>query len=118
MGEIKAYKNLVVWQKADLLASEVYAVTKDFPAHEIYGVISQLRRASLSVVLNIVEGFSRLGRKEKKRFVTIALGSLAETDYLLYFCHKQQFLSDDQYRLLENIRSETGAVLWGYHRSL
>ena len=118
MNEGKYYKNFVAWQKADQLASAIFEITKKFPSSEQYIVVSQLKRASLSVPVNIVEGYGRIGRKENKRFVTIALGSLAETDYLLYFCYKHGLLSDDQYQSLENLRKEAGAVVWGYHRSL
>ena len=65
MGEA-GYKKLVVWQKADELAFEVYLATRTFPKDEIYGVISQLRWAALSVPTNIVEGSGRQGKKELK----------------------------------------------------
>lgn len=79
------YKELKVWQKADELAIEVYKATKRFPRDEIYGITSQLRRAALSVPTNIVEGYARKGDKELARFVNIAIGSMAETEYLLDF---------------------------------
>ena len=86
--EEKGYKKLIVWQKADVLAYQVYIETKDFPKEEIYGVTSQLRRAALSVPTNIVEGYGRQGKKELRWFINIALGSLAETEYLLDFSLK------------------------------
>ena len=74
------YKKLIVWQKANKLALEVYLAAKSFPKDEIYGITAQLRRAALSVPTNIVEGVGRQGRKELKQFINIALGSLAETE--------------------------------------
>ncbi len=85
MVEDKGYRKLLVWQKADEFAYQVYIVTKTFPKNEIYGVTSQLRRAALSVPMNIVEGYGRQGRNELKYFANIALGSLAEAEYLIDF---------------------------------
>ena len=79
------WKNLEVWQLADAFAREVYVATENFPKEEMYGVTSQLRRAALSVPTNIVEGYSRRGDRELARFTDIALGSLAESKYLLHF---------------------------------
>ena len=74
---IKGYKKLKVWQKADELALAIYIESKKFPKEEIYGITSQLRRAALSVPTNIVEGSGRQNKKEFRQFVNIALGSLA-----------------------------------------
>lgn len=82
------YRKLEVWQLADSLALGVYRATKSFPNEEIYGITSQLRRAALPIPTNIVEGYARRGDRELARFVDIALGSLAETRYLLSFCAK------------------------------
>ncbi len=79
------YKNLIVWQKADSLAFEIYKTTKDFPKSEIFGITSQIRRSALSVAVNIVEGYGRKSKAEFSRFIDIAVGSLAETEYLLEF---------------------------------
>lgn len=114
----KGYKKLIVWQKANELAYQVYLETKKFPREEIYGVTSQLRRSAISVPTNIVEGTGRQGRKELKQFINIALGSLAETEYLLEFCFQLKYLEKDNYQRLEGLRSETGALLWKFHKSL
>jgi four helix bundle protein len=79
------YKDLIVWQKADALAIKVYKVTKKFPNDEKYGITSQIRRAALSIPKNVVEGYARKGDKELARFVSIAIASAAETEYLLDF---------------------------------
>ena len=76
---------MTVWHKADNLAYKVYTATNVFPKEEIYGITSQLRRAALSVPTNIVEGYGRQGKNELRQFANIALGSLAETRYLLDF---------------------------------
>lgn len=79
------YKELKVWQKADIFAFETYRITKGFPKDEQFALTSQIRRAVLSIPTNIVEGYSRNGDKELARFIRIALGSLAEVEYLLAF---------------------------------
>ncbi len=113
-----SYKKLLVWKKADELAFSVYQATKSFPNEERYGITSQLRRSSLSVCLNIVEGCGRQGRKELKQYVNIALGSLAETDYLLDFSLRLNYLNELDHENLQNLRKQTGALLWNFYKSL
>jgi len=113
----KAYKKLIIWKKADELAYQVYLETKRFPKDEIYGVTSQLRRAAISVPTNIVEGAGRQNKNERKQFANIALGSLAETEYLLEFCHRLTYLKEENYNKLENLRREVGALLWNFYKS-
>jgi len=114
----KGYKKLLVWQKADELAFNIYRITHSFPKEELYGITSQLRRASLSVPLNIVEGYSRQSRKELKQFLNIALGSLAEAEYLLDFVFKLQYLNKDDYSKLTDLRQYVGNLLWKFYKSL
>jgi len=117
MGE-KGYKKLIVWQKADELAFQVYVVTKKFPKEEIYGVTSQLRRAVLSIPTNIVEGYGRQGKKELKQFVNIALGSLAEVEYLLDFSLKLNYLTTEEHNKLQKLHTEVGKLLWRFYISI
>ncbi|HAF96116.1 MAG: four helix bundle protein [Elusimicrobia bacterium GWC2_51_8] len=114
----KGYKKLEVWKKADALAKAVYAATSSFPKDEVYGVTSQLRRAALSVPVNIVEGTGRQGNKELKQFANIALGSLAETEYLLEFCKDVGYLPEKVFAEVETLRCETGRLLWCFYKSL
>lgn len=93
-------------------------VTKDFPEREIYGITSQLRRAALSVPTNIVEGCGRQGKKELKQFGNIALGSLAETEYLLDFSLRLGYFTQDEHKKLQGLRRETGSLLWKFYNSL
>ena len=79
----KAFTDLVVWQKAHKLTLCIYAISKQFPRQELYGLTSQLRRAAVSVPANIAEGFKKRGRADKARFLNIAHGSLEETRYYL-----------------------------------
>jgi len=113
----KGYKKLLVWQKADELAYQVYLETKMFPKDEIYGITSQLRRAAISIPTNIVEGSGRQNRNEFRQFANIALGSLAETEYLLEFCCRLGYLSNESYSKLESLRKEVGGLLWNFYKS-
>lgn len=98
------YKKLLAWQVADEFTWEVYRLTDKFPKSEIYGITSQTRRAALSVVLNIVEGHSRNNKKEFKHFLRIALGSLAEVEYLLRFCHKRNLITEREFEEVNKLR--------------
>jgi four helix bundle protein len=76
--EVFGFERLEVWQKAVSLASTIYRLTSDFPKHEMFGLTSQLRRASVSVAANIAEGNTRTAGKDKARLFEIAYGSLSE----------------------------------------
>lgn len=112
------YKELKVWQKADGLAFEVYRLTKNFPKDEVYGLISQLRRAALSIPTNIVEGYARKGDKELARFINIAIGSMAETEYLLDFSRKFGYITEKEHESIEALRSEVGRLLWNFYKKV
>ncbi|MGD0336934.1 MAG: four helix bundle protein [Candidatus Omnitrophota bacterium] len=114
----KGYKKLFVWQKADELAYRVYLATRGFLKEEIYGITSQLRRAVLSIPTNIVEGAGRQSKGEFRQFINIALGSLAETEYLLEFSFRLKYLNQMDYDHLERLRKEVGALLWNLYRSI
>jgi four helix bundle protein len=113
----KGYKKLRVWQRSDELAYQVYLESKKFPQDEIYGITSQLRRAVVSIPTNIAEGMGRQNKGEMKQFMNIALGSLAETEYLLEFCSRLNYLKNQDFLRLENLRSEVGALLWNFYKS-
>jgi len=114
----KGYKKLIVWQKADEFAYQVYLETKKFPKEEIYGITSQLRRAAVSIPTNIVEGTGRQNKNELKQFINVALGSLAEAEYLLEFCFRLGYLNEEIYQRLEALRREVGGLLWNFYKSL
>lgn len=98
--------------KIDRLVHLVYKSTKKFPKEEIYGVVSQLRRAVLSVALNYVEGFARCRDKVQINFLEISYGSLKETKYLLKFSLEEKYLSHVEYSETDGLVNEIGAMLW------
>jgi four helix bundle protein len=79
----KSFEDLIVWQKAHQFVLMVYNYTSKFPNSEIYGLISQFRRAAVSVSANISEGFKKKGTADKVRFLNISQGSLEECRYYL-----------------------------------
>lgn len=74
------FQDLIVWQKSRDLAVETYKLTSLFPRSEIYGLVSQMRRAVISISSNIAEGYHRFHEKEKKQFMAIAFGSGGELE--------------------------------------
>lgn len=112
------YKDLIVWQKADSFAFQVYKKTTSFPKEELFGITSQIRRAVLSVPTNIVEGYTRKGDKELLRFLNISLGSLAETEYLLDFALRLGYLSRNDLDQLELLKDDLSRSLWSFYKSV
>ena len=88
------YERLHAWRECHELALAVYDATKAFPSDERYGLTSQMRRASFSAAVNIVEGSSRKSRKEFRRFLDISLSSLTEVGYALRFAKEAGLLGD------------------------
>lgn len=91
-----------------MLAHNIYDLTSKFPKDEVYGLTSQLTRAGLSIVLNIVEGHARNSKKEFHRFLAISLGSLAETEYILSFAHERKYISDLDFEQIMLLRVSVG----------
>ena len=110
---IRKYKNLMIWQKATEFALSIYMITKDFPKEEIYGITSQLRRASTSIAANIAEGSERGSDKEFIRFLRIAAASLAEVETYLYFAWRLDFITDSVYQELLLATMENGKMING-----
>ena len=98
--------------KMDKYVHLVYAFTKKFPREELYGVTSQLRRATLSVILNYIEGYARGRDKIHTNFLEISYGSLKESKYLLHFSSVEGYLSKEEYKNAMQLADEIGAMLW------
>lgn len=104
--------------KMDAFVLLVYKVTKRFPKDEMFGITSQFRRASLSVVLNYIEGYSRFKEKVMLNFNEISYGSLQEALYLIYFSYKQGYLTEQEYNELMCLGNEVSKMLFGIIRKL
>jgi four helix bundle protein len=100
------------------LVDKVYAKTADWPVSERFGLISQVRRAVVSVPANIAEGHGRQGRKEFAHHASIAHGSLTETETLLIIASRQCYLPEEELKELLSCSVEVGKLLSGLTRSL
>jgi len=109
------FERLDAWRLAHEFAVEVYRVTKAFPKAELYGLTSQIRRASFSIPANIAEGASKQGSHEFRRFLDIALGSFAELTYALRFARDVELLPVADFDRLETMRVRLGKLLWGLY---
>ena len=117
-GHRQSYKNLLVWQIGNELVLLVYRITKKFPPEERYGLTSQLRRATLSVVLNIIEGHARRNDGDFRRFLDIALGSLIEVEYLLELSRELSYIDEVSFQQLVGLREQCGRLLWSFRMKL
>lgn len=110
----QGYKSLNVYKKADELVLEIYKVTTKFPKSELFGLISQIRRAAISIVANIVEGWARKTNNDKVRFYYIARGSLTEVEYYIDLALKLNYISNTDHNKLNAIRTDVGRLLNGF----
>jgi four helix bundle protein len=116
--QINNYKQLIVWQKAVDLVTDIYRVTKTFPPSELYGLVSQLRRSAVSIPSNIAEGQGRATKGEFLQFLCHARGSLCELETQVIIAAKLGFVSNEtEQRLSEGI-TEVARILNGLLTSL
>jgi four helix bundle protein len=94
-NDVKSHEDLRIWQGARTLVLEIYKLTSEFPKHEIYGLISQMRRASVSVPSNIAEGAGRRSPGDFCRFLYYASGSLTELETQLYLSGELGYADKD-----------------------
>jgi len=87
---VRSFKDLRVWQQAMILVDACYAMTRRFPSDERFGLVSQIRRAAVSVPTNIAEGHGRTGVGEYLRFLSVTRGSLRELETLLLISGRQE----------------------------
>jgi four helix bundle protein len=99
---MRDYTKIRAWSAADDLTVEVYEQTRDFPKEEIYGLTSQLRRASYSVPSNIAEGSARHTTKDYLHFLYISRASLAETQYFLHLSKRLRYIVPERHEILAN----------------
>jgi four helix bundle protein len=104
---------LIVWQKSHELVLKIYGTTKGFPKDEQFGLISQLRRAAVSIPSNIVEGKARGSNKEYKRFLLMARGSLEEVKYQLLLSRDLGYIDEKTYDEFVKMTDAIGKMLNG-----
>lgn len=110
-GEIKSFRDLIVWQKAMELVKEVYLVTRELPIEERYGLTGQIRRSVVSVPSNIAEGWGRKSTGNYLQFLKISNGSLCEADTQLTLCIMLDFLNEEKLDRAKKLMEEVGKML-------
>jgi len=116
--QIKSCKDLIVYQKAYELALKIYKATEIFPKTEQYGLVQQMRRASISVPSNIAEGYRRKNRKEYIQFLNIAYGSVGELDTQVSLANDLGMLEKNDFVFLQSLCEEVSKLLFKIIKSL
>ena len=106
-----SYKELIVWQKGMRLVKLIYQITVAFPKTELYGLVSQLRRAAVSIPSNIAEGNGRHSKSEYTHFLNIARGSCYEIETQIIICKELGYVNSQQSKELLSLNEEIGRML-------
>ena len=112
------FKDIIAWQLAHKFVLSVYQATKNFPEHERFGLCSQFQRAAVSIPANIAEGYKKLSRAEKLRFLNIAQGSLEECRYYIILSHDLNYIKEDTASSLEQQIEKTSWYLNSYCKGI
>ncbi len=115
---VNSYKDLTVWQKSLGFVERIYKSTNSFPRDELYGLVSQMRRAAVSIPSNIAEGSCKRSTKEYIRFINIASGSVAELETQIIIANKLGFIGSDELEHLTSSADEIGKMLYGLQNAL
>ncbi|MBI5530273.1 MAG: four helix bundle protein [Candidatus Doudnabacteria bacterium] len=105
------FTDLIVWQKSHALVLDVYKLTKKFPKDELFGLVSQLRRAAVSITSNIAEGFGRFSEKEKLHFYSFSYGSLLEVNNQILVAKDLGYMSEEEKQKVVMLSIEVGKML-------
>lgn len=112
------FEDIIAWQKARLFIRHVYVVTKQYPEDEKFGLISQFRRAAVSIAANIAEGYKRIGRDDKLRFLNYSQGSLEECRCYIILSVDIGYLSEEEALKMIDEIEETSKLLNGYSNAI
>ena len=112
MGEIKSYKDLLIWQKGITIVNLIYQLVRSFPQEELYALTSQLKRASISIPSNIAEGYGRNTDKSFSHFLDISRGSLFEIETQLHIANELGFVTTQHLynEILSQIEEESKMI--------
>ena len=118
MAKIEKFEDIEAWKKARELAKEIYAISNEGPFARDFGLRDQIRRAAVSVMSNIAEGFERGGDVEFRRFLAIAKGSAGEVKAQLYVALDAGLINQTQFDSLYKMATEIGNLIGGFMRYL
>lgn len=113
MGKVERFEDLMAWQKARELTKQIYSLTNKGDFSKDFGLRDQIRRASVSIMSNLAEGFERGGRSEFHQFVVIAKGSCAEVRSQLYVSFDAGYITQEEFNQLYNLTVEISRILGG-----
>lgn len=116
--QIKKFTDLDAWQKAHLLAVQIYKTTRLFPKEEMFGLTAQMRRSAVSIPSNIAEGFARMSKKEKAQFMLIAKGSLNELQSQLLISRDVNLIKKEEFAKIAKDCIEVSKLLVGLLKSI
>src|SRR3989344_966960 len=108
---LKSFKELIVWQKSMDLAVLIFDLTSKFPKSELYGLVSQMRRAAVAIPSNIAEGYGRRSRKEFHQFIAIAYSSALELETQLLLTKRLKFVSSNDFTKTYSLLQENLKML-------
>ena len=114
---MKTFKDVIAWQKAYQLTLLIYKYTRNFPKNEEFGLKSQIRRATVSIISNIAEGFKRNGKSDQLRFYNTAQSSLEEVKCQIMLSYDLGYFENSKYVELDKLSDEVGRVLYGWIQS-
>ena len=114
----QSYRKLIVYQKSLNLLLLTYKLTKKLPKEEVYILLPQIRRAAISVVANIVEGYSKSSTKEFIRFLDISRGSLTEVELYFELCLKLGYFTGQEFDNAQDLLIEVKKLIYSFQRSL
>lgn len=109
--KIKSYKDLIVWQKAIKLVKEIFQLTKSYPKTEMFGLVDQMHRSSISIPSQIAEGSGRNSAKELTRFYSIAYGSTLELETQLIISKELEFATEEMLKPCLSLLEEISKML-------
>lgn len=110
---IRDFTDLLAWQEGHKLVLEIYKLTKKFPKDEVFGLVSQMRRAAVSITSNIAEGFGRQEYKEKVQFFFISQGSLIELKDQLFIARDIHYINSSEFVEVSEQANQTHKLLQG-----
>ena len=118
MSKIEKFEDLICWQKSGIVVKEIYGIKSNGFFSKDFGLREQIRKASVSIMLNIAEGFGRKSHKEFKQFLIISHGSVAEVQSALYIALDAKYTTEDVFENLYNKCTEISKIISGLIKSL
>lgn len=112
------FENIIAWQKAHAFRLLVYHITKEFPDDERFGLTSQFHRAAISIGANIAEGYKKLSKADKLRFMNISEGSIEECRDYIILARDLEYINNEQFMSLHDSLEETSKLLIAYCRGI